>query len=221
MFCPNCGSVIPDNSQFCPICGANIVELLAPMKEQAPTSNQPEQKNDYSYGQPSQPSNQYSDAAPGQGYAPQNDYTPVQPIVQPAQQSDQPAAPPKEKKSVNWGGFYNNYFYTAFILIGFAAFICNQLAQAFITVNLFFFVLFTIFEYPLMFAFLALGIVRLVVGIKTRAKQENPTKEKARDILIFGISVIAFVFFFIATILTFVSRANYNEAYEYLQGLFS
>ena len=176
MFCPNCASVIPDHSTFCPICGAKI-EVNNIQVTEEPTAEQ----HDRQY------------------HPPRETY-----VEQPLELQKSAAEPAPEKKSVDWSAFYQNYFYTLYVLIGVGAVVCNLLADGFSYISTFFFVVFTIFEYPLMFAFLALGIVRLVVGIKTRSKQVNPTKERALDIMIFGVSVIIFVYLFFATIFTFV-----------------
>ncbi len=214
MFCPNCGTVIPDDSKFCPICGANMSDVTPPPVEQHTTVEQPQapaQPEQNSQQQQAQPYNQYNGYQQqqqgfygyDQGYNGQYNNN-----QQPAQQQQKPVAPPKEKKPVDWKAFYQNYFYTLYVLIGVGAFLCGQLEQAFVAGNAFFFVLFTIFVFPLMLAFLALGIIRFVVGIKTRKNQENPSKEKARDIMIFGLSIIIFVFLFITTIVTLALRAE-------------
>ena len=47
MFCPKCGSNVPDSTKFCPTCGA----LLADEAQQAPTT-EPQSQPQY---QPQQP----------------------------------------------------------------------------------------------------------------------------------------------------------------------
>ncbi|MCH5157596.1 MAG: zinc-ribbon domain-containing protein [Clostridiales bacterium] len=193
MFCPNCGSVIPDASKFCPICGADISqyesedEIIDEPVSTAPVQEQEQERNDDGMVR----------NAFGDGY---RSYS------QEAQETRQPS---KQRANVNWSKFYYNNFYTVYILSGIVAYVSYRLAEAFIYFSPFVFVVATISLYSFLMIFLALGIVRLVVGIKTRARQDNPNKERARDILIFGISVIVFVFLFLMAIIV-LNKFTYN-----------
>ncbi|MCH5351709.1 MAG: zinc ribbon domain-containing protein [Clostridiales bacterium] len=179
MFCPNCGSVIPDASKSCPICGAAIEEETPAPEEPVaqPTTEEQYELDNYDIGHVF-------------GGADRED-------TQAEPKQDSASQPSRQRGAVNWSKLYCNYFYTVYILSGIVAYVSFRIAQAFIYYVPFISVVALITLYLFMTVFLALGIIRLVVGIKTRSKQDNPNKEISRDILIFGISVVVFVYLFI------------------------
>lgn len=58
MFCPHCGSNIPDGSKFCSVCG-NPINAAAPSSPQVP-GQQYDQQYDQSYGGPVPPNQGYT-----------------------------------------------------------------------------------------------------------------------------------------------------------------
>jgi len=75
MYCPNCGSQIPDEASFCPHCGADLRAAAQPAGQTPPTGEQ----------QPSQP--QGSGQQPAQqGYCPDGRQQPQDAWQAPAQQ---------------------------------------------------------------------------------------------------------------------------------------
>ncbi len=116
MFCTNCGKPIPDDSRFCPECGAVIEQPKAPQQpvyQQAPEA-------------PQQPVYQQVNEAPQQPVYQQVNEAPQQPVYQqPVYQQPvykQPAGYARAPRSFDIGALWNNpskrpFFYMAGIAI--------------------------------------------------------------------------------------------------------
>ena len=91
MFCPSCGSQIPDGSAFCPTCGTNAMQANAPAAAPAPQpyQQQPQQQPYQQQPQYQQPQYQQPQQQYGQPYQQQGGYP--QPPASMQQQYGQPA----------------------------------------------------------------------------------------------------------------------------------
>ena len=100
MFCPNCGTQLPDDARFCGSCGAQItpVRQAAPQPQyrQAPQQQSQQAQPQYRQAQPQQAQPQYQQAQPQQA---QPQYQQAQPQYQqtyPQYQQQYVSPPPRQ-----------------------------------------------------------------------------------------------------------------------------
>ncbi|MCH5165181.1 MAG: zinc ribbon domain-containing protein [Clostridiales bacterium] len=179
-YCKHCGTEIPDFAKFCPKCGTADPIQVQEVKEPPKAPEQPVAVKE------EQPQ-------------------PVQPTPQPTQPAQQQST---KDSNPDVKGWFTRNFMILYVLTGILAYALTELSASYMSVSKGFSITLGVFAILIALVFALIGIFNFITSLS--ASPELREKNRTKNIIIFIIGLVVFVYVLLMCIVVFDTLNTLN-----------